>query len=115
MANYSRESGSLFPDSLLDMNDFKDIDDTVKTVVSQYYLFMQAGNIDSALALKSSHPELKDYWVGADTLNKLKEEIQNIGIYAQLFRGTVVAETLPTLDDYDDGVSWIKPIELIES
>ena len=31
---YSRESGSLFPDSILSMNDKKDIDDSVKDIVA---------------------------------------------------------------------------------
>lgn len=108
---YSRESGSLFPDSLLNLNDFKDIDDSVKDVISQYYQFIANGNIDSALALKESHAqELEDYWISASKLNLLKEEIQNIGIYSSLLHGTVVLKTQPTLD-YADGSYWIQPLE----
>lgn len=107
---YSRESGSQFPDSLLNMNDFKDMDDTVKNLIMQYYQFIVEGNIDSAIAIKETNPELRDYWVDAARLNLLKEEIQNIGIYAKLLHGTVVSDTEPTLD-YAEGTYWIQPIE----
>lgn len=107
---YSRESGSQFPDSLLNMNDFKDMDDTVKDLIMQYYQFIVEGNIDSAIAIKETNPELEDYWVDAARLNLLKEEIQNIGIYAKLLHGTVISDTEPTLD-YAEGTYWIQPIE----
>lgn len=107
---YSRESGSQFPDSLLNMNDFKDMDDTVKNLIMQYYQFLAEGNIDSAIAIKETNPELEDYWVDAARLNLLKEEIQNIGIYAKLLHGTVISDTEPTLD-YAEGTYWIQPIE----
>ena len=108
---YSRESGSQFPDSLLNLNDFKDIDDSVKEIISQYYKFIRDGNIDSALALKEAHSqELEDYWISASKLNLLKEEIQNIGIYSRLLHGTVISKTKPTLD-YAEGSYWIEPIE----
>lgn len=107
---YSRESGSLFPDSILDMADFEDINDSVKDIVMQYYQFIKDGNINSAIALKCAHPELKKKWFDASHVNLLKEEVQNIGIYAKLLHGTVVSDTEPTLA-YDDYSYWIQPIK----
>lgn len=106
---YSRESGSLFPDSVLDMKPLKDIDDSVKDVMKEYYRFMEEGNIDSALALKDAHPELQDYWVSAAKLNRITEEIQNIEIYAKLLRTNVISDTEPELN-YDTGCFWIQEI-----
>ncbi len=106
---YSRESGSLFPDSLLELNDFKDIDDSVKDVMTNYYKYVHAGNIDAALSLKNEHPELEDYWVNASKLNLMKEEIQNIGMFATMLRGTVISNEEPELD-YDTGSYWIQPV-----
>lgn len=105
---YSRESGSLFPDSLLSINDFKDIDDSVKDIISQYYKHIKENKIENAIELKNSHPELEDYWISAAKLNLIKEEIENIGIYAKLLRGTVISDTEPILD-YDEGSYWIQP------
>ena len=110
MSNYSRESGSMFPDSLLDIEQFKDIDDTVKDVILEYYSDISQGKISEATNLKTAHPELSPYWIDASKLNLLKEEIQNIGIYAKKLRSTVVSSEEPNLD-YDEHTIWIKPIE----
>lgn len=107
---YSRESGSLFPDSLLNMEKFKDIDDTVKDVILEYYTDISQGRITEAMSLKEAHTELAPYWIDASKLNLLKEEIQNIGIYAQKLRSTVVSSEEPGID-YDEHTLWIKPIE----
>ncbi len=109
--NYSRESGSKFPDSLLNMPDFKDVDDSIKEVIKQYYLFMQQGNIDSALALKNANAaDLDSYWINAAKLNLLKEEIENIGIYSKRMYGTLFSDTEPDVEQAF-GSYWIKPIE----
>ena len=43
---YSRESGSLFPDSILSMNDKKDIDDSVKDIIMQIYSLIENNKIN---------------------------------------------------------------------
>lgn len=107
---YSRESGSLFPDSILSVNEFKDIDDTVKDIMVEYYSDISQGKITEAMALKDAHPELSSYWIDAEKLNLFKEEIQNIGMYAQKLRTTIVSDAEPELD-YDENTLWIKPVK----
>lgn len=107
---YSRESGSLFPDSLLNMEKFKDIDDTVKDIILEYYSDISQGKLTEAMALKAAHTELAPYWIDASKLNLLKEEIQNIGLYAQKLRSTVVSSEEPAIN-YDEYTLWIKPRE----
>lgn len=107
---YSRESGSLFPDLILSMNDKKDIDDSVKDIVMQIYSLIENNKINKAKALRNDHPELDDYEVNATDFNLLAEEIQNIGIYTKRLSGTVVSKDEPTLD-YDTGSSWIQPFD----
>lgn len=107
---YSRESGSLFPDSLFNMPEFKDIDDSVKDIMMQYYKFLQENNYNSANALMEAHAEeLDSYNVTADKLNLILEELDNIGTYALLLRTNVISDTQPELE-YDDGVYWTQPI-----
>ena len=48
---YSRESGSLFPDSILSMNDKKDIDDSVKDIVMQIYSLIENNKINKATTI----------------------------------------------------------------
>lgn len=110
---YSRECGSFFPDSLLNMPEFKDIDDSVKDVMMQYYQFLDENNYDSACALLEAHPELGSYTVNAAKLNLMTEELSNIGKYALLLRTNIVSDTEPELS-YDEGTNWIKPIAFYE-
>lgn len=108
---YSRESGSQFPDSLLDLPEFKDIDDSVKDIIMQYYQFLASNNIDSAIALlEANKTKLKPYMPTATILNLIKEEIQNIGIYAQLKKSVVISDTEPDLD-YDEDSEWLQEIK----
>lgn len=107
---YSRESGSKFPDSILNMQDFKDIDDSVKDVIMQYYAFIEDGNPNSAAALKESHPELDAYWFDAAKVNLLKEEIQNLGVYAKLLRKNIISDTEPE-PNYDTGTLWYREMK----
>ena len=107
---YSRESGSLFPDSILSINDKKDIDDSVKDIVMQIYSLIEANKISDAIELRNSHQELKDYNLDASDFNLLAEEIENIGIYSKRLSGTVVDKNKPELE-YDINSFWIQPID----
>lgn len=108
---YLRESGSNFPDSLITLSKFKDIDDTVKDIAVQYYNFMSAGNINSASALiEANSKTLAPYWIDSKEINKLEEELYNIGLFAVQLRINVVSDTEPT-ESYVPYTYWIKPVK----
>ena len=96
---YSHESGSQFPSSVISLSNFKDMDDTVKDIILQYYTFMNLGNINSAQALIEANATLlKPYWIDATILNKIEEELYNIGLFALSNRSTIISTTEPTID-----------------
>ncbi len=100
---YSRNFGSNFPDSLISVGTKKDIDNTVKNLISQYYSYIDSGDIDSAYSLYEDNKSvLEDYRIGMDYINRLEEEIFNIGLNA-LKKTTNVVSTDEPIDQADDG------------
>lgn len=81
MADYTHEFSN-FPDSLVDMKTFKDIDDSIASIVSQIETAKANGDFATAVAIISAHPELADYDFSANDINRIIEEIRNSQIYA---------------------------------
>lgn len=77
---YSHNFGSNFPSELIPIGDKKDIDDTVKDLVNQYYSYLSNGNLSSANALYESNKNtLEPYMINMKLINRLEEEIYNAG------------------------------------
>lgn len=108
--NYSRESGSLFPDQVINIPDFKDVDDSIKDIIMQYYQLLSDNDFNSARMFLRSYPELDNYIVNAKKLNLLFEELQNIAIFAKLQKLSVISQDEP-LGQYDIGTAWYQPVE----
>lgn len=78
---YSHNFGSNFPNELLPIGTKKDVDDTVKDLINQYYSYLSSGDLPSANALYESNKEiLEPYMINMEYINKLQEEIYNMGI-----------------------------------
>lgn len=100
---YSRNFGSNFPNSLIPVGTKKDIDNTVKNLVSQYYSYIDSGNINAANNLYNQNKAtLEDYRIGMDYVNRLEEEIFNIGLNA-LKKVTNVISSNEPIDQANDG------------
>lgn len=79
--NYSRTFGSNFPDELIPVGAKKDIDDSVMSLISQYYSYMTAGNFNAANTLYENNKEiLEPYEITMQYINYLAEEIYNTGV-----------------------------------
>ena len=80
--NYSREFGSQFPSSLIGVGTKKDIDNSVKDLINQYNAFCDAGDLSSAFNIYEQNKSvLKDYMIDMAYINKLEEEIYNVGLF----------------------------------
>lgn len=80
MASYTHEF-SQFPNQLLTLHHYKDVDDTVANEVNQIKLLQSQGQFDRINAIISQHPELKPYVFGSEAINSLEEETRNIEIF----------------------------------
>ena len=99
---YSRSFGSRFPNELIPAGTKKDIDNTVEHLVSRYYSLLDSGDASAALALYQEHKqELDDYLIHAAYVNRLEEEIYNIGLNVLKREKTVVSELMP-IEQPDD-------------
>ena len=81
MADYTHEYSN-FPDELITMKEYKDINDEIASVVAQIETAKANGDYATAVAIVSAHPELSDYNFSASDVNRIVEEIRNAQIYA---------------------------------
>lgn len=101
--NYSHNFGSSFPEGLISVGTKKDIDDTVKNLVMQYYAYIDAGNISAANTLYNDNKSiLEDYQINMAYINRLEEEIYNAGLDVLKKRETVISASEP-IDQADEG------------
>ena len=82
MPSYTHEF-SQFPNQLLTLHHYKDVDDTVANEVNQIKLLQSQGQFDKVNTIISQHPELKPYVFGSESMNLLEEESRNIEIYVK--------------------------------
>lgn len=81
--DYSREFGSQFPSSLINVGTKKDIDDSVKDLINQYNAYCDAGDLSSAFNIYEQNKNiLKNYMIDMKYINQLEEEIYNTGLFA---------------------------------
>lgn len=80
MPDYTHEFSN-YPDSLIDMRTFKDINDEIASVVAQIEAAKADGDYADAIAIIKAHPELADYDFSANDINRIIEEIRNSQIF----------------------------------
>lgn len=106
--NYQRNFGSKFPDELIDVGTKKNIDDSVIEIVNQYNTYIQSKDIASANALyKANESILSPYKFDSFDVNRIKEELYNIGLCALSFQNTIISDTEPETKQYVGSV-WLK-------
>lgn len=102
MANYSHVFGSNFPTEAIEIGTKRNVDNTVKSLVSQYYAFIDGGYIDAAKDLYEANENiLKDYIIDVAYINRLEEEIYNTGLKAISNSSTIISDTEPSTQTLD--------------
>lgn len=105
--NYSHNFGSNFPESAIAAGTKKDIDDSVKDLILQYYELQEAGNTASAATLYQENKEiLAPYMVDSAYFNLLEEELYNAGLTALTALTTIVSDTEPAAQTTNS--HWLK-------
>lgn len=108
--DYSRLFGSKFPEEPIQLEIKKDVDDNVISIINDYYSFIEQGQTDKAYDLYDKNRELLDkYSIKADDINRIKEEIYNIGVKVLTGMQTAINPTEPT--NQIDGQFWYKIYE----
>lgn len=111
MANYSHIFGSQFPSSLINVGTRKDVDDSILPLLTQYFAYLDAGDMESAAEYyEQNESVLEPYNANAKYLNRLEEEIYNTGVKALLQYNVIQSNLEPTVEQ-DDGSYWVKEYE----
>lgn len=106
---YSHIFGSSFPQEPIPMGTKKDIDDNVKALISQYYAYMDSGNIGNAASLYNSNKEVLDpYIVSSAYFNRLEEEMYNLGVGLLGSVSTVISDTEPDASTLSVNSHWLQ-------
>lgn len=93
---YSRTFGSMFPEQLIPKGTKKDIDDSVKGLISQYYSYIDAWNVTGACALYKENKELLEpYMIDMAYINRLEEEIWNVSVSTLGKLTTIISDKEP--------------------
>lgn len=78
---------SRFPEQLYNLHNFKNVVDAPPEVYAVITLIkdaMQSGSYDKASRLLAENKALiASYWIDADTINALEEEIHNLEVYSK--------------------------------
>lgn len=82
MAHYTNEYSS-FPHELMSLHHFKDVDDSIGSLVNQIKILQAQRKYDKVSdIIQESKDMLSQYCLGAEHINRLDEEIRNLEIYA---------------------------------
>ncbi len=83
MSDYTHEFSS-FPDEILTRHNFKDVDDSIASIVNQIKILQANGEYDRAAEYIAANKDtLGSYVLGSEYLNTIDEETRNIEIYAK--------------------------------
>ena len=115
MANYSKVFGSQFPETVMELTEYKDIGDApadIQLLARQYYTYMENGNYSSAsIILKENWNDLEQYYFSMDMLNKLEEELYNAQIYSLKSNAMIIDTKEPDASTYTHATPWLRPID----
>lgn len=104
---YSNIFGSKFPSEIIPVGTKKDIDDSVKILISQYYSLIDSGNITEANKLYNTYKEsLEPYMVNSAYFNRLSEEIYNASLMVLNGQSTIVSDREPA--EQTTNSHWLK-------
>ena len=93
---YSHIFGSNFPNELVAVGSKKDVDDSVMSLVSQYYAYLDAKDLDSATTLYNENKDTLDpYIVDSNYFSMLEEEIYNTGLLALNSTTSIISDSEP--------------------
>lgn len=99
---YSHNFGSNFPNETIPVGTKKDVDDTVKALINQYYSCIESGDLASANQLYEANKDtLEPYQINMEYINKLEEEIYNMGITVLNSVKSIINQTEPVTQSVD--------------
>lgn len=98
MPRYTFQAGAHWPNSLIDLTNYRDADNTVGPLIAQIKQYQESGDYDAAQQLIILNIDtLKKYTLDASYINKYVEELRNLEIYTKSKKQQIFYE--PTEDE----------------
>lgn len=106
MASYTHDYSN-YPERVISLANYKDVDETVAGIINTIQQYRAEGDYASAsAAIRENSSLLMQYSIGAETMNKIVEELRNTQIKGlSAGRSTIISTEEP--DIADDGIVWI--------
>ena len=99
---YSYNFGSNFPNALIPVGDKKDIEDSVKDLILQYYNCISDGDLTSANNLYENNKDTLDsYSINMKFINRLEEDIYNTALFALNQIRNIISDSEPSSQSVD--------------
>jgi hypothetical protein len=101
MAIYTHEFSN-FPNEILTRHEFKDVDDTIASIVNQIKELQAKGEYSRAAQyIDMNKDTLGPYVLGSEYLNTIDEETRNVEIYTKAKKQQIFYQ-----DDNPEGVAY---------
>lgn len=101
MAKFESEYSS-FPNKLITLRKYKDVDDTVASLINQINTLRAQGAYNQALVfIQNNINTLKQYIFDATTIQTLTEEIYNTQLFALQTQQSIYFDTMPIAKQND--------------
>lgn len=101
MPKYTFQAGAHWPNSLIDLTNYRDADNTVGPLIAQIKAYQEAGNYEAAQAIIIENAQvLKQYALDASAINKYVEELRNLEIYTKSRKQQIFYTTEEEMDTF---------------
>ena len=92
------------------LSNYKDVDDTVMTLINQYYAYIEANDLANANKVLEDNAELlKPYRLDMNGINKIERAISDLADIAFSTQQIIISATEPMGNNLGIGTEWYQP------
>lgn len=107
MPNYTRTSGSMFPEEIITLTNYQDATNEISSAIAQIKELQAQGDYVAIVDYLELYPDIKRYIIGSDSINLIEEETRNIEIYARNTQQQFFYQTTAPIDVMSEQDVWI--------
>ena len=96
---------------IFELSNYKDVDDTVKSIVLEYEQLKVSGNDKEAHALLDKNKQkLKPYFINANSFNKIEKGIDDLSKQILYTQKTILSVEEPDATEYElrENSEWLQ-------
>lgn len=106
MVNYSRISGSQFPDKIIEPVGYLDATDEIAEQINTIKQLQAQGKYDEVIETIKAY-DLKKYILSSDVINFIEEELRNVEVYCKSTQQQIFYQYNSPIDYASESDVWI--------